>query len=91
MLRSGVARTINRITTKRMIPPSEIPPPGWRLYCVGARGWELRSTIDFAAMLSDRGHPGRARALLDPVVEPFTEGFDTVDLAAARRLQATLG
>jgi len=32
----------------------------------GARAWELRSAIDLAAILSDRGQPERARTLLIP-------------------------
>ena len=37
-----------------------------------------------------RGQRVRARTLLGPVFEQFTEGFDTVDLAAAKSLLSTL-
>jgi predicted ATPase/DNA-binding winged helix-turn-helix (wHTH) protein len=57
----------------------------------GARAWELRTAIDLAAMLSERGRPESARTLLKPVFEQFVEGFDTADLAAARSLLSTLG
>jgi predicted ATPase/DNA-binding winged helix-turn-helix (wHTH) protein len=57
----------------------------------GARAWQLRTAIDLAAMLSDRGRPESARTLLKPVFEQFVEGSDTADLKAAERLLATLG
>jgi predicted ATPase len=57
----------------------------------GARAWELRTAIDLAALLAGRGQSGRARALLQPVVEQFTEGLDTADLKAAERLLVSLG
>jgi hypothetical protein len=40
--------------------------------------------------LADQGQRDRARALLQPIFEQFTEGSDTVDLKAAERLLATL-
>jgi hypothetical protein len=57
----------------------------------GARAWELRTAIDLAAMLSDRGQPERARTVLKPVFEQFVEGFNTADPTAARNLLSTLG
>jgi predicted ATPase len=56
----------------------------------GARGWELRTAVDLAALWSRQGQPERARSLLQPVFEQFTEGSDTADLKAAQRLLATL-
>jgi hypothetical protein len=56
----------------------------------GARAWELRTAIDLAAMLSDRGQPGSARTILGPIFEQFVEGFDTADLKAASSLLSTL-
>jgi predicted ATPase len=56
----------------------------------GARAWELRAAVDLAALLDARA-PERARALLQPVFEPYAEGSDTSDLTAAERLLATLG
>ena len=55
-----------------------------------ARAWELRTAIDLAGLWATQGRPERARALLQPVFEQFTEGFDTADLQAAERLLASL-
>jgi tetratricopeptide (TPR) repeat protein len=57
----------------------------------GARGWQLRTAIDLAALLASQGKSGRGRALLEPVFQQFTEGFATADLKAAERLLATSG
>ena len=56
----------------------------------GARAWELRAATDLAALLIQQGYRDRARSVLQPVFEQFTEGFDTTDLIAAERLLATL-
>jgi predicted ATPase len=56
-----------------------------------ARGWELRTAVDLAALFAFQGRSERARALLQPVFEQFVEGSDTADLKAAERLLATLG
>jgi predicted ATPase len=56
----------------------------------GARGWELRAATDLAASLADRGEDENARAILRPVFGQFTEGLDTADLVAAKRLLADL-
>ncbi len=55
------------------------------------RAWELRTAIDLATLWIGQGRSDDARALLLPVFEQFTEGFDTADLKAAERLLATLG
>lgn len=55
----------------------------------GARAWELRTATDLATLWAAQGRFDGARALLHPVFEQFTEGFDTADLKAARRLLAT--
>lgn len=55
----------------------------------GAKAWELRTAIDLATLLSRQGRSGEARALLRPIFEQFTEGFDTADLKAADRLLAS--
>jgi predicted ATPase len=55
-----------------------------------ARGWELRTAVDLAALFAFQGRSERARALLQPVFEQFVEGSDTADLKAAERLLATL-
>jgi predicted ATPase/DNA-binding winged helix-turn-helix (wHTH) protein len=57
----------------------------------GARAWELRTATDLAALWAALRKPKTGLALLQPVYEQFTEGFDTVDLKAARRLLARLG
>jgi tetratricopeptide (TPR) repeat protein len=56
----------------------------------GAVGWELRTSIDLAALKADQGRPDDARSLLMPVFSRFLEGEDTVDVKAARDLLATL-
>ena len=56
----------------------------------GALAWELRTAVDLAALLAARDRRADARALLQPVFERFTEGADTADLQAARRLLASL-
>jgi predicted ATPase len=57
----------------------------------GARGWELRTATDLAALLAAQGRRERARTTLEPVFAQFVEGPDTADLKAAERLLATLG
>jgi predicted ATPase/DNA-binding winged helix-turn-helix (wHTH) protein len=57
----------------------------------GARAWQLRTATDLAALYASQAQSGRGRALLEPVLGQFTEGFDTADLKAAERLFATLG
>jgi predicted ATPase len=57
----------------------------------GAMSWELRTSIDLAALKADQGRPEDARALLKPIFSRFLEGSDTADLKAARDLLATLG
>jgi predicted ATPase len=52
----------------------------------GARGWELRTATDLAALWGGQGRAGEARALLEPLYEQFTEGSDTADVKAAERL-----
>jgi predicted ATPase len=57
----------------------------------GARAWELRTAVDLAKLWAGQGRSEDARALLQPVFEPFTEGRDTADLKAAALLLATSG
>ena len=52
----------------------------------GTRSWELRAATTLARLIAARGERERARALLAPVYEWFTEGFDTRDLTEARTL-----
>jgi predicted ATPase/DNA-binding winged helix-turn-helix (wHTH) protein len=56
----------------------------------GARGWELRTAIDLARLLADRGKPEDGRKLLQPILEQFLEGRDTADPQTAERLLAEL-
>jgi predicted ATPase len=52
----------------------------------GALSWELRAATSLARLLRNQGRPADAMALLGPVYDRFTEGFDTVDLQAAKAL-----
>lgn len=49
----------------------------------GALSWEMRTAMSFARL---RGHDASARELATSVYRRFTEGFETADLQAARRL-----
>lgn len=42
--------------------------------------FELRAATSLARLLRDQGRRDEARALLRPVYQWFTEGFDTADL-----------
>jgi predicted ATPase len=55
-----------------------------------ALAWELRTTIDLAALLASEGQVDIALALLRQAFERFTEGHDTADLKIARNLMARL-
>lgn len=57
----------------------------------GARGWQLRTATDLAALFASQGKSDQGRALLEPVFQQFVEGADTADLKTAERLLATLG
>jgi predicted ATPase len=52
----------------------------------GALAWELRAATSLARLLRVQGPPADAVALLQPVYDRFTEGFDTADLKAAKVL-----
>ena len=51
-----------------------------------ARGLELRSAVSLGRWLRDRKRSDEARALLQPLYDWFTEGFDTQDLKDAKAL-----
>jgi predicted ATPase len=55
-----------------------------------ARGWQLRTATDLAALFASQGKSDQGRALLEPVLQQFAEGFDTADLKAAERTLASL-
>jgi predicted ATPase len=52
----------------------------------GALSWELRAATSLAGLVSDQGRAADAVAILKPVYDQFTEGFDTSDLKAAKVL-----
>jgi predicted ATPase len=52
----------------------------------GALSWELRAATSLARLWRDQDRPADAMALLQPVYDRFTEGFDTIDLQAAKAL-----
>jgi predicted ATPase len=56
----------------------------------GAQSLELRAAGDLARLWAERGERGRAHELLAPVLQRFTEGFDTADLKEANALLGEL-
>jgi predicted ATPase len=51
-----------------------------------AKSWELRAATSLARLWHDQGKRLEAQALLSPVYDWFTEGFDTADLKEAKGL-----
>jgi class 3 adenylate cyclase/tetratricopeptide (TPR) repeat protein len=58
---------------------------------MGAKAWELRTTMSLARLLDQQGRRGEARPLLAEIFNWFTEGFDTPDLKDARALLESFG
>jgi len=56
-----------------------------------AKLWELGGALDLARLWAEQGRRAEAHDLLAPVYAWFTEGFDTPDLIATKRLLAELG
>jgi predicted ATPase len=56
----------------------------------GALSWELRSATSLARLWCDQARTTEAHELLAPVYHRFTEGFDTVDVKAAKALVESL-
>jgi predicted ATPase len=56
----------------------------------GALSWELRAAASLARALRDRSRQVEALAVLEPVYDRFTEGFETADLKAATTLLSAL-
>jgi len=52
----------------------------------GALSWELRCATSLARLLHEQRRTREAHELLTPIYGRFTEGFDTVDLIAAKAL-----
>jgi tetratricopeptide (TPR) repeat protein len=52
----------------------------------GSLSLELRAATSLARLLRDQGNSAEAKAVLQPVYNRFTEGFDTADLKAAEAL-----
>jgi len=55
-----------------------------------AKALELRATVSLSRLWQTQGKRAEARAILAPIHDWFTEGFDTVDWQAARALLAAL-
>jgi predicted ATPase len=55
-----------------------------------ARLWQLRAASTLARHWHERGHSSKARDLLQPIYDGFTEGFDTRDLLEAKTLLVEL-
>jgi predicted ATPase len=51
-----------------------------------AKSWELRAATSLARLWQQQGQRAEAYALLAPVYDWFTEGFDTLDLQDAKAL-----
>jgi predicted ATPase len=56
-----------------------------------ALAWELRATVSLSRLWQAQGRQPEARPLLAAVYDRFSEGFDTLDLQAARALLRDLG
>jgi predicted ATPase len=56
-----------------------------------AKSWELRAATSLAGLCQSTGRRAEARAVLSPIYDWFTEGFDTVDLRQAKTLLEALG
>jgi predicted ATPase len=51
-----------------------------------AKSWELRVAVSLSRLWQPQGKQAKARELLVPIYEWFTEGFDTADLQEAKAL-----
>jgi predicted ATPase len=51
-----------------------------------AKSWELRAAMSMSRLWQQQGKCAKARALLAPIYDWFTEGFDTADLQEAKAL-----
>ena len=53
---------------------------------MGAKMWELRTTMSLARLFDQQGRRDEARTMLAEIYNWFTEGFDTADLKEAKAL-----
>ena len=53
---------------------------------MGAKAWELRTTLSLARLLAEKGRSDEAHAMLADIYDGFREGFDTADLMDAKAL-----
>jgi predicted ATPase len=51
-----------------------------------AKSWELQATMNMARLWQRQSKHDKARELLAPIYNWFTEGFDTADLREAKAL-----
>jgi predicted ATPase len=58
--------------------------------CQQAKSWELRAATSLSRLWQQQGNRAEAYALLTPIHNWFTEGFDTVDLQDAKALLEAL-
>jgi predicted ATPase len=56
-----------------------------------AKSFELRAATSLAGLLRTSGRPDDARAILAPIYDWFTEGYNTADLVRARTLLSEIG
>jgi predicted ATPase len=57
---------------------------------LGASSWRLRAGVDLARLWRARSREREAKQMLQPVLDLFTEGFETRDVAIATKLLAEL-
>jgi hypothetical protein len=57
---------------------------------MGAKAWELRSTMSLARLLKSQRRHSEGRTVLAEIYGWFTEGFDTPDLKDAKALLVEL-
>jgi predicted ATPase len=53
---------------------------------MGAKAWELRTTINLVKLLRERNRCDQARKMPTEIYNQFTEGFGTADLKEAKAL-----
>ena len=53
---------------------------------MGAKAWELRTTMSLARLFDSDGRRAEARTMLAEIYNWFSEGFDTADLKDAKAL-----